>query len=495
MTNPPSEPPSNLRQGRPRLRRIEIGVSSCLAGGATALWFLGDQAGQYAAMDATVPSFGGTPVLAGLLGLMALYGLFAAAETAVDLLRPLHVRLYRDVDPKRSQRLQRLLDRQARYVAVSAVGADFIRTAIVFVGLFLAPGVSRWLQASFGRPDDLGTLILAAILVAIPISLLNMVGSLIPRSYASRQPHVTSARLYGFLRASYWLLGGPALLVSHLAGWVGGLFGTKASFALANQAEEEIKTLAETAQESGQIEEGEKELLHSVFEFTDTVAREVMTPRVDLDALPVGVDPSEVLRLITESGHSRIPLYEGTDDQIVGVVHAKDLLRATVEGSDINLRALMRKPFFVPENRPLREPLSDMKSVKTQIAIVQDELGGTAGVVTVEDIVEELVGDIVDEYDDESDDVQAESENAWIIDGRTHLDDLNAEIGSSLESEEFDSLGGYIFGVLGRQPKLAEVVEDSGYRFEVTDTDGRRIKQLRVTRLEPSDLEVETIDA
>jgi putative hemolysin len=456
---------------------------------------LGDQAGHYAAMDATVPSFGGTAVVSGLLGLMALYGLFAASETAVDLLRPLHVRLYRETDPERSRRLQHLLDRQAKYVAAAAVGADFVRTAIVFVGLFLAPGVSRWLQASFGLADDLGTLVLAAILVAIPISLLNMVGSLIPRSYASRQPHVTSARLYGFLRASFWLLGGPALLVSHLAGWVGGLFGTKASFALANQAEEEIKTLAETARESGQIEEGEKELLHSVFDFTDTVAREVMTPRVDLDALPVSSDPADVLRLITESGHSRIPLYEGTDDEIVGVVHAKDLLRVMVEGGDINLRALMRRPFFVPESRPLRELLADMKAEKTQIAIVKDELGGTAGIVTVEDIVEELVGDIVDEYDNETDEVKAESENVWIIDGRTHLDDVNDKIGSSLESEEFDSVGGYIFGVLGRQPKLGETVEDSGYRFEVTETDGRRIKQLRVTRLEPSDVEVETIDA
>ena len=261
-------------------------------------------------------------------------------------------------------------------------------------------------------------------------------------------------------------------------------FGGEASFEFQNQVEEEIKTIVESAEESGEIEVDERELLHSVFEFTDTVAREIMTPRVDLDAVPIKCDPQEVMKVIQESGHSRIPLYEETDDQIVGIVHAKDLLKAAMENrGPINLRSLMRPALFVPENKSLHDLLKDMRQERTQLAVVQDEFGGTAGIVTVEDIVEELLGDIVDEYDIEEPEIVSDH-GSFIVEGKAHVDDVNAALGSTFESEEFDTIGGYVFGIFGRQPVLNECIDSDGWRFCIVDSDGRRIGKLRIERLD-----------
>jgi CBS domain containing-hemolysin-like protein len=249
-----------------------------------------------------------------------------------------------------------------------------------------------------------------------------------------------------------------------------------------NQLEEEIKTLAESGEETGQIESDERELIHSVFEFADTVAREIMTPRVDLDSMPVKSDPADVVRVIEETGHSRIPLYDETDDDILGVVHAKDLLGAMAQGRSVELRRLLRPVLTVPEGKYVRDLLAEMRAARTQMAIIQDEFGGTAGVVTIEDIVEELVGDIVDEYDEEESEV-VDIEGGWLVDGKTHIDDLNDRIGSEFETNEFDTVGGFLFGHFGRQPKAGESIDLDRYRFTVTDTDGRRISQLRIERV------------
>lgn len=202
-----------------------------------------------------------------------------------------------------------------------------------------------------------------------------------------------------------------------------------------------------------------------------------------MDALPVDSDPRAMIELIQDSGHSRIPVYENTDDEIVGIVHAKDLLLAAIKnGKELNLRELMRPAIFVPENKNLHELLKEMRLGRSQLAVVQDEFGGTAGIVSIEDIVEELVGEIVDEYDVEEPDLIMK-ENGFVVDGKKNLDDLNSEIGTSFDSEEFDTIGGYVFGLFGRQPKCKEFIDNEGYRFEVEETDGRRISRVYVERL------------
>jgi putative hemolysin len=477
------EPPERYRGGR-LLRRIESGIALLMVSAVTALWMLGTNTSgsEISQVGVGVP---GSAAVVLILALIALNGFFVAGEAAVSLMRPVHVKHFRDEEnAKRADRLQKLLDNKVNYSAACILGSHVCRVAMVLAGLLLAPGVAKIIRPD--SPPDWETMILAAAIIALPILLLNLVMELVPKSFASLHPMRAGLRLYRFITIWSLLLSPPAKAVASIGNLITARFGGKASFTIENQAEEEIKSLVEDAQESGAIEEDEKELLHSVFEFTDTIAREVMTPRVDMDALPATSDAEQVAHIIEETGHSRIPLFEETDDQIVGIVHAKDLLHALrhSNGKVPILKTLMRPAFFVPETKNLHDLLAEMRSHKTQMAIVQDEFGGTAGVVTIEDIVEELVGDIVDEYDVVEPEIVPDG-NAFIVDGKTHLNDVSDALGVELDSEEFDTIGGFVFGLFGRQPKPNESIEAECLAFTVVETDGRRIVRLRIEKLDP----------
>ncbi len=441
----------------------------------------------------TLPVVGDSSVAAwagvGLFILFVLNALLNAAETALLAFRPHHIRTLRDADPERATRLQKMLDRRDSFAAACGFGIRLVRVGMLVLVLLLAPAfgllVHEWsLSGGFSYADAL----LCAVLLGLPLGLLNLVlGELVPRAFGTVKPLMVLDRLGRLVRATSVLLSLPARAIVSLASLFTERFGGTAALEGANPLEEEIKTLAESGEESGQIESDERELIHSVFEFADTVAREIMTPRVDLDAMPVKSDPADVVRVIEETGHSRIPLYEETDDEILGVVHAKDLLGAMAQGRAVDLRKLLRPILTVPEGKALRNLLGEMRAARTQMAIVQDEFGGTAGVVTIEDIVEELVGDIVDEYDPEESEV-LEIDGGWLVAGKTHLDDLNERIGSEFDSAEFDTVGGFVFGQFGRQPDPGESIELDRYRFTVTDTDGRRVRQLRIEAVTTAEL-------
>lgn len=467
--------------------RLEHLVAFSLAGALTAIWILGDQSAKsgHMTMGTNLVPLGGFGVIALIALFVILNAIFVSAETAINLLRPIHVKHVKEGDATKSQHLQTLMENRLKYATACALGSRFtwLACGLLVLVLALSFGIAA---GTDGRAEfDSSRFFLHLLMIAAPVALVNLViGDLVPKSYASLHPHGVGLRLYPIIRSASAVFSIPATILVAVANQVTRSFGGRASFTLPNEAEEEIKNLVDSAQETGEIEQDEKELLHSVFEFTDTIAREVMTPRVDLDAMPVRSDPAEIVRVMQETGHTRIPLYEGTDDQIVGIIHAKDLLMAMVsQGDKVKIRSLLRPTLFVPEGKNLSELLTEMRQGRTHMAIVQDEYGGTAGIVTIEDIVEELVGDIVDEYDVEEPEIVTEDTNEFLIDGKTHLDDVNRETGSRFQSEEFDTLGGYVFGLFGRQPKLAESIEDEGFQFTVAKTDGRRIHQLRLRRL------------
>lgn len=263
--------------------------------------------------------------------------------------------------------------------------------------------------------------------------------------------------------------------------------GGSAVLRTGNLMGEEIRSLVDSASEKGEMESDETELIHSVLEFSDTVAREIMTPRTDMDAVPIEINPFDLVEVIEQSGHSRIPIYEGSDDEIVGIVHAKDLFLAMLRGKPVNISSLMRPPLYVTENKSIDELLAEMRLSKSQLAVIKDEFGGTSGIVTIEDIIEELVGEIQDEHDDEEPEV-SETQEGYFVEGRTHLDDVNEEIGSHFESEDFDTIGGYVFGLFGRQPKLGEWLEHEGFQFNIVETDGKRILRIRIIPSDPLDV-------
>jgi len=247
--------------------------------------------------------------------------------------------------------------------------------------------------------------------------------------------------------------------------------------------EEEIKTMVDAGEEKGVIEQEEKEMIYSIFEFGDTVVREVMVPRIDIAAVDVSATMNEALDVILQAGFSRLPVYERTIDNIVGVLYAKDLLRYLRDGkSDVALWDVVRPPYFIPETKKVDELLPDLQRRRVHVAIVVDEYGGVAGLVTIEDLLEEIVGEIRDEYDSEEAMVEFLGDGQYVFDGRIPLDDVNKLVGAELASGVADTLGGYVYEKLGQVPAVNDHIEQDDVTVTVLSVSGRRIRRVRVER-------------
>ncbi|HVF53857.1 MAG TPA: hemolysin family protein [Actinomycetota bacterium] len=247
--------------------------------------------------------------------------------------------------------------------------------------------------------------------------------------------------------------------------------------------EGEIRALVDVAEEEEEIEEEERELIHSVFEFGDTVVREVMVPRPDMVTVGATATLDQALETIIKKGYSRIPIYEGDTDNIVGVVYAKDLLKRIHQSKkEAKLTSIGRSPMFVPEQKKVAELLREMQSQRVHMAIVVDEYGGTAGLVTIEDLIEELVGEIVDEYDREEPLVEHVDANTVRVDARVPIDEINDLFETDLPHEEWDTVGGLVFGLLGRVPVAGEIVRFDSLELTTEAVRGRRVQRVLITK-------------
>lgn len=246
--------------------------------------------------------------------------------------------------------------------------------------------------------------------------------------------------------------------------------------------EDEIKSLIEETDEE-ELEEEEREIIRSVFEFGDTVVREIMVPRIDINGIKDSLTVSECIDKVKESRHSRFPVYHENIDDVVGMVHVKDLLKHVADGeADTPISQLAKKIDYIPETMPLNDLLQLMKEAHTQMALVVDEYGGTEGLVTMEDVIEELVGEIEDEYDLREKEIQQRPDGSVMVQARIPIYELNEELGAKLpESDEYDSLGGYIFSELGRIPKPGESLEVPGYNLRIHSATQRQIQVVHMT--------------
>jgi CBS domain containing-hemolysin-like protein len=250
-------------------------------------------------------------------------------------------------------------------------------------------------------------------------------------------------------------------------------------------SEKEIRAMAEAGSEEGAIEEEEKELIHSIFEFGDTVVREVMVPRPDVAAVDVSQSLNTVVDMVIEHGYSRIPVYRGSLDEILGVVYAKDVLkevRRAKNGRSKKVKDLARKAYFVPESKKVADLLREMQKERLHLAVVVDEYGSVAGIVTLEDLIEEIVGEIEDEFDRAEPNVKPVGDNRFRVNASLSVDDLNELLDVELPDTEWDTVGGLMLGILGRLPKQGEHVEFGEVRFVAERVQGRRISQVLVER-------------
>ena len=400
--------------------------------------------------------------------LVAAAAFLAAAETSLTHLPRARVLALAEEERRGATALLRLLERRERVINPVLL--------LVLVCHLVAATLVGLLAQQFLGP--FGTLVA----VVIEVVVIFVVAEAAPKTYALQHPEQTAlfvAPLVSVLAASL-----PVRAVTRmLIGATNVLLPGKGRPAGPAASEEELLALADVAVEAGEIQSEERALIRSIIDFGDTVAREVMVPRPDMVTMQADATVAQAMELAITNGYSRIPTYgEGIDD-VVGVVYAKDLMRAMREGiGDGPVRPLLRPAEFVPETKFVAELLREMQAKQTHMAIVVDEYGGTAGLVTLEDLIEELVGEIVDEFDVEDPLLEPLPNGDWRVNARMPLDEVNDLLRLDLPEGDWDTVGGLVFNLLGHVPSEGESVELDGLRLRAERVTGRRIGRVRISR-------------
>ncbi len=325
--------------------------------------------------------------------------------------------------------------------------------------------------------------ILAYIVVLFPTAILTLIlGDLVPEAIGTTRADRLAPGALRLLRTLTLILSPLVTAMIALSRWLAGIFGSGDRVNIFT--EEEILTMLDASEKEGAIENEEKEMIYSVLQFGDRLAREVMVPRIDIEADEISTPLDKALTTLIETGHSRIPVYEDTIDNIKGLLYAKDLLRE--RNHPRPLKDILRKAFFVPESKQADVLLRELRANKIHMAIVVDEYGGTAGLVTIEDLIEEIIGDIQDEYDlnEEAEYVQ-QGPDAYMVDASINLSDFNDLMDVEFSNEDSDTLGGFLFTLFGHVPEVGESVEHGNLKLRVEKLDGRRIRKVQVTRQTP----------
>ncbi len=389
-----------------------------------------------------------------------------------------------------SSNISRVLSASQLGVTLASLGLGWLAEktlAEIFEGLFS--------RLPFAIEVSL-SVTLAGIIAYTVLTYLHVVlGELTPKAAALNHPERFATFLAPPLLLFGWVMSPFIWVLNRSANGILKTFGqSAASMNETVHSPEELRLLVEQAQESGSLERNDARMLGAVFEFSEKNAREVMTPRTEIIAFAADATLSEVLEIVEESGVSRYPVYSETIDDIIGMVLAKDLLKVLIpaaassaagengQSSEFSLRAMMRPVHVIPGSREVEDVLADFKRLKVHMAIVLDEYGGTAGVITMEDLLEEIVGEILDEYDtsEDSDAPVQTRAGETVVPGGTNIGELNERFGLDVPEDDATTIGGYVFGVLGRLPQPGDRVIAGGAVFTVGEMDGRKIDSLAV---------------
>jgi len=420
-----------------------------------------------------------------LFALLILNAFLAASEVAIAEVRKSRLAQLVEQGHAQARVLERLAGDSSRTLATLQLGttlAGFLAAGTA--AMTLAPHLAQQLaKATWLEPYSLP---LAVLIVTLLLGLVMLVlGELVPKSLAVR--HAESLALF-VARPLDLAATLAAPLVKSLVGLsnlIAGPLGGASREGMSLITAEEIKTVVDAGEEGGVLEEEEKEMIYSIFDFGDTLTREVMVPRIDVVALDASTPLTEAADLIIRATHSRVPVYQGTIDNVVGVLYAKDLLRVLrTDNLSIPLAKVVRPAYFVPEAKKASDLLEELQKRRVHIAIVVDEYGGVAGLVTIEDILEEIVGEIRDEYDTSEEPLfHQEAEGSYVFDARANLDDASRLLGVPLPTDEsYDTLGGFLYAQLGKVPAAGEQLRFAGLVIEVLNVSGRRIGKVRVQR-------------
>jgi len=407
----------------------------------------------------------------------------SAAETALAAASRIRIKHLADDGNRNARRIEQLRKDPGGYIATILV----VNTLAIIIASSVATVVAIRLVPQHGE-------LVSAVLLSLAVLIFS---EITPKTLSVQNPERAALALGGFVSSASFvlrpILSLLALLTNGLVRVVGGGSKPKNPFV----TEEELRMLVTVGEEEGILEEDEKEMIHSIFEFGDKVVREVMKPRVDILGIAEDASFSEMLQTAIDAGHSRIPVYRDRIDNIIGVLYSRDLLPILRDQhQDVQVSTLLREPLFVPETMKVDDLFRDMQRRKVHMAIVLDEYGGTAGLVTIEDLLEEIVGPIDDEYDEVEPEPQKLSDQEYIVDARLSIDELNDLLETELASDDVDTVGGLLTSHLGRLPMQNDTVTlDEGVELVVLTVEGHTLRQVKVRRLTPVSPDDRSIDA
>ncbi len=432
----------------------------------------------------------GTILLSVLILLLSV--LYSLADEAFTALGEIRIRDMEDDGNRKARCIRKMTEKRWRFAGCMRLG-HLLNTLLIYFAVYttfvapLADSLCKWIGLS-AASYAMSMVISALLLMLMVITVMEAFGHLLPRRLVYINPEAVALATVGLLSPFYWLLRPLQGLCALIASPFLRMAGINPHEEPDTVTEEDIRQLMDAGEEIGAIEGTQKDMVNNIFEFDDTTAAEIMTPRTDVTAVDVEDPVSEALTACVENGYSRLPVYEEDVDHIIGILYIKDLLPYVGKPipETITLRSLLRDTHFVPDTKKCDDLFEEMNEKHLQMAIVVDEYGGVAGIVTMEDLLESIVGNMQDEFDNEEEEVTQLEENVFEVDGSTNISDLSERLDVELPEGDYDTLAGFLMDQLGHipEPDEAAAVTYENVTFTVQKMDDRRIEQVLV-RIEP----------
>lgn len=414
--------------------------------------------------------------------LVALNGFFVAAEFAIVKVRASQIEIKAKSGSRVANIAKYITQHLDGYLAATQLGITLASLGLGWVGESVMHSIVHDLLINFNLGEAYITTISTAIAFLF-ITVMHIVfGELAPKSVAIQRPVATTLFIALPLQGFYWLFRPFIWILNGFANVILKLFGiSNVGGHESVHSTEELYYLLDQGKESGALDTNEHELIKNVFDFNERVVKNIMVPRTKISGIELSTPKQEVVETIIAEGYSRMPVYDDIIDKIIGIVHAKDIIPLLAGDKEWELSDIIRKPYFVPETKKINDLLSELQQKRIQIAIVIDEFGGTAGMVTLEDIVEEIVGEIQDEYDEEKPTVEKISETEFIINAYATVYDVNEHLPHDLpEDEDFDTVGGLVSHAFGKIPEVGDSEECYGYLFTILKKTEQNIETIKL---------------
>ncbi|MGB7604754.1 MAG: hemolysin family protein [Lutisporaceae bacterium] len=422
-----------------------------------------------------------------ILLLIGVNAFFAASEMAIVSVRQARLKPLIDKGNKSAILVSKFLEEPSKLLATIQIGITFAGFLASAIGAqTLSKSLAEFLK-NLNIPIITGYAgVISTVVVTAIIGFFTLVlGELVPKRMALEKSEKIALAVAKPIRILFRISAPMVKTLTYSTNLVARILGGTNSIENSQITEEEIRLMINVGEEKGIFQETETDMINSIFEFDDTVAKEVMTPRTDIVAVSVETSIDEILEIIIEENFSRIPVYEDSTDNIIGILYIKDLFALIRKNTEwkISLKDIVRPVYFVPEYKKIDELFKEMQKSKTHIAIVIDEYGGTAGLITIEDLLEEIVGNIFDEYDDVILDYEKIDENTYIVSGMLSVSDINDIMDTELPEEEFDTISGIVLSLSGKMPDVGDEVQFGTTSLRIEEVDDKRISRIKIQKL------------